>query len=421
MTTQNDKNLPASEHRSTPSPSDNAAGGMRPLAGLKIIELGQLIAGPFASKIMAEFGADVIKVEPPSGDPLRKWRYVHDGTSVWWAAHARNKRSITLDLRQPEGQDVVRQLIADADILIENFRPGAMEKWGLGFDALHAINPKLIMLRVSGYGQTGPYRDRPGFGVIGEAMGGLRYLSGEAGRPPVRVGVSIGDTLSGLHGVIGVLMALRHREQQNGLGQEVDVALYESVFNMMESLLPEFSKFGAIRQPSGASMPGIAPTNAYPCLEGKYALIAGNGDSIFKRLMTLIGREDLASDPALSDNQGRAAQAEMLDQAISDWTSTRSLDDVLDAMNEVGVPVGKSYDAADIADDPHYRARDMILQTTLPDGSSVDVPGIVPKLSRTPGEVDRLAPTLGEHTDEILQDLGIDEATRKKWRERGIL
>lgn len=421
MTTQNDKNLPASKHRSTPSPSDNTAGGMRPLAGLKIIELGQLIAGPFASKIMAEFGADVIKVEPPSGDPLRKWRYVHDGTSVWWAAHARNKRSITLDLRQPEGQDIVRQLIADADILIENFRPGAMEKWGLGFDALHAINPKLIMLRVSGYGQTGPYRDRPGFGVIGEAMGGLRYLSGEAGRPPVRVGVSIGDTLSGLHGVIGVLMALRHREQQNGLGQEVDVALYESVFNMMESLLPEFSKFGAIRQPSGASMPGIAPTNAYPCLEGKYALIAGNGDSIFKRLMTLIGREDLASDPALSDNQGRAAQAEMLDQAISDWTSTRSLDDVLDAMNEVGVPVGKSYDAADIADDPHYRARDMILQTTLPDGSSVDVPGIVPKLSRTPGEVDRLAPTLGEHTDEILQDLGIDEATRKKWRERGIL
>ncbi|MFO7747041.1 MAG: CoA transferase [Orrella sp.] len=394
---------------------------MRPLAGLKIIELGQLIAGPFASKIMAEFGADVIKVEPPAGDPLRKWRYVHEGTSVWWAAHARNKRSITLDLRQPEGQDVVRQLIADADILIENFRPGAMEKWGLGFDALHAINPKLIMLRVSGYGQTGPYRDRPGFGVIGEAMGGLRYLSGEAGRPPVRVGVSIGDTLSGLHGVIGVLMALRHREQQNGLGQEVDVALYESVFNMMESLLPEFSKFGAIRQPSGASMPGIAPTNAYPCLDGKYALIAGNGDSIFKRLMTLIGREDLASNPALSDNQGRAAQAEMLDQAISDWTSTRSLDDVLDAMNGVGVPVGKSYDAADIADDPHYRARDMILQTTLPDGSSVDVPGIVPKLSRTPGEVDRLAPTLGEHTDEILQDLGIDEATRKKWRERGIL
>ena len=397
--------------------SENA---QRPLSGLKIIELGQLIAGPFAAKILAEFGADVIKVEPPAGDPLRQWRYVHDGTSVWWAAHARNKRSMTLDLRQPEGQDIVRRLVADADILIENFRPGAMEKWGLGFEALHAINPKLIMLRVSGYGQTGPYRDRPGFGVIGEAMGGLRYLSGEPGRPPVRVGVSIGDTLSGLHGVIGVLMALRHREQQNGLGQEVDVALYESAFNMMESLLPEYSKFGAVRQPSGASMPGIAPTNAYPCQDGKYALIAGNGDSIFKRLMTLIEREDLATDPALADNPGRAAQAERIDQAIGQWTINRKLEEVLSAMTEAGVPVGKSYDAADIAADPHYQARDMILETTLPDGSVVKVPGIVPKLSRTPGQVDRLAPQLGEHTDEILDQLGIDSSTRAEWRDRGI-
>lgn len=392
----------------------------RPLSGLKVIELGQLIAGPFAAKILGEFGADVIKVEPPAGDPLRQWRYVHDGTSVWWAAHARNKRSITLDLRQPEGQDVVRRMVADADILIENFRPGAMEKWGLGFDALHAINPKLIMLRVSGYGQTGPYRDRPGFGVIGEAMGGLRYLSGEPGRPPVRVGVSIGDTLSGLHGVIGVLMALRHREQQDGLGQEIDVALYESVFNMMESLLPEYSKFGAVRQPSGASMPGIAPTNAYPCQDGKYALIAGNGDSIYKRLMILINREDLAHDPSLADNPGRAAQAERIDQAISDWTTSRTLDEVLSAMTEAGVPVGKSYDAADIAADPHYQARDMILKTTLPDGSVVKVPGIVPKLSRTPGQIDRLAPQLGEHTDEILDQLGIDSDTRADWHKRGI-
>ena len=399
---------------------NTAETAQRPLSGLKIIELGQLIAGPFAAKILAEFGADVIKVEPPAGDPLRQWRYVHDGTSVWWAAHARNKRSMTLDLRQPEGQDIVRRLVADADILIENFRPGAMEKWGLGFEALHAINPKLIMLRVSGYGQTGPYRDRPGFGVIGEAMGGLRYLSGEPGRPPVRVGVSIGDTLSGLHGVIGVLMALRHREQQNGLGQEVDVALYESVFNMMESLLPEYSKFGAVRQPSGASMPGIAPTNAYPCQDGKYALIAGNGDSIFKRLMTLIEREDLATDPALADNPGRAAQAERIDQAIGQWTINRKLEEVLSAMTEAGVPVGKSYDAADIAADPHYQARDMILETTLPDGSVVKVPGIVPKLSRTPGQVDRLAPQLGEHTDEILDQLGIDSSTRAEWRDRGI-
>jgi len=402
---------------------DNQSSGeqIRPLEGLKVIELGQLIAGPFAAKILGEFGADIIKVEPPGGDPLRKWRYVYQGTSVWWAAHARNKRSITLDLRQTEGQEVIKKLVKDADILIENFRPGQMEKWGLGYDVLSEINPGLIMLRVSGYGQTGPYKDRPGFGVIGEAMGGLRFLSGEPGRPPVRVGVSIGDTLSGLHGVIGVLLALRHREQQGGKGQEIDVALYESVFNMMESLLPEYSKFGVVRQPSGSSMPGIAPTNAYLCSDGKYALIAGNGDSIFKRLMSVIGREDLANDPTLADNQGRAAKAEMLDEAISQWTARHTRDEVLEALNQAEVPCGKSYDIADIASDPHYRAREMILQTTLPDGSPIEVPGIVPKLSRTPGKLDRPAPQLGEHTDEILQDLGIDEATRKAWRDKGII
>lgn len=406
----------------TNDPAKHSPEGLtRPLEGLKVIELGQLIAGPFAAKILGEFGADVIKIEPPGGDPLRKWRYMHEGTSVWWAAHARNKRSMTLDLRQPEGQEVVRQLVGQADILIENFRPGQMEKWGLGYDALSQINPGLIMLRVSGYGQTGPYRDRPGFGVIGEAMGGLRYLSGEPGRPPVRVGVSIGDTLSGLHGVIGIMMALRHREQHGGAGQEIDVALYESVFNMMESLLPEYSKFGAIRQPSGASMPGIAPTNAYLCRDGKYALIAGNGDSIFRRLMALIGRTDLSDDETLADNQGRATQADRLDAAIAEWTAQRDLDEVLDDMNRAGVPCGKSYDAADIASDPHYRARDMILKTELPDGSAIEVPGIVPKLSRTPGDVRRQAPKLGEHTQEILEQLGIDAATRKDWQSRGII
>jgi crotonobetainyl-CoA:carnitine CoA-transferase CaiB-like acyl-CoA transferase len=393
-----------------------------PLTGLRVIELGQLIAGPFASKILAEFGADVIKVEPPSGgDPLRGWRLIHEGTSVWWAAHARNKRSLTLDLRTPEGQVIIRQLASDADILIENFRPGTMEKWGLGFKDLHAINPKLIMLRVSGYGQSGPYRDRPGFGVIGEAMGGLRYLSGEPGRPPVRVGVSIGDTLSGLHGVIGVMMALRHREQQGGLGQEVDVALYESVFNMMESLLPEYSKFGAVRQPSGASMPGIVPTNAYLCKDGRYALIAGNGDSIYKRLMESIGRPELANDPELANNVGRAANVERIDQAISDFTCQHDLDSVLELMNKAGVPAGKSYDAADIAKDPHYQARDMILETKLPDGSSVAVPGIVPKLSATPGQITREAPTLGQHTGEILDALGIDSTKQADWKSRGII
>ena len=393
-----------------------------PLSGLKVIEIGQLIAGPFASKILAEFGADVIKIEPPkTGDPLRTWRLLHEGTSVWWAAHARNKRSVTLDLRQPEGQEVIRKLAADADILIENFRPGAMEKWGLGFNDLHALNPKLIMLRVSGYGQSGPYRDRPGFGVIGEATGGLRYLSGEPGRPPVRVGVSIGDTLSGLHGVIGVMMALRHREQQGGVGQEVDVALYESVFNMMESLLPEYSKFGVVRQPSGASMPGIVPTNAYLCNDGRYALIAGNGDSIYKRLMETIGRKDLATDPNLANNIGRAANAERIDAAISDYTQKHSLEFVLEQMNQAGVPAGKSYDAADIAQDPHYQARDMILDATLPDGSTVQVPGIVPKLSLTPGQITRSAPQLGEHTTEVLEELGIGAAQQADWKARGII
>ena len=393
-----------------------------PLSGLRVIELGQLIAGPFASKILAEFGADVIKIEPPkTGDPLRTWRLLHEGTSVWWAAHARNKRSVTLDLRQPEGQEVIRKLAADADILIENFRPGAMEKWGLGFKDLHAINPMLIMLRVSGYGQSGPYRDRPGFGVIGEAMGGLRYLSGEPGRPPVRVGVSIGDTLSGLHGVIGVMMALRHREQQGGVGQEVDVALYESVFNMMESLLPEYSKFGVVRQPSGASMPGIVPTNAYLCHDGRYALIAGNGDSIYKRLMEAIGREDLATEPTLANNVGRAANAERIDAAISAYTEQHPLDFVLEAMNKAGVPAGKSYDAADIAHDPHYQARDMILDATLPDGSVVQVPGIVPKLSQTPGQITRPAPELGQHTAEVLEELGIGAEQQADWKERGII
>jgi len=392
-----------------------------PLDGLKVIELGQLIAGPFAAKILAEFGADVIKIEPPvEGDPLRKWRMLHEGTSVWWAAHARNKRSVTLDLRQPEGPEVIRKLAADADILIENFRPGTMEKWGLGFDDLHRINPKLIMLRVSGYGQTGPYRDRPGFGVIGEAMGGLRHLSGEPGRPPVRVGVSIGDTLSGLHGVIGVLMALRHRDQQSGLGQEVDVALYESVFNMMESLLPEYSVFGAVRQPSGSSLPGISPSNAYLCKDGKYALIAGNGDSIFKRLMKTIGREDLANDSKFGNNSGRAEQADLLDSAISSWTAQKNLDEVLELMEKSGVPAGRVYDAADIANDEHYQARDMLLQVELPDKTKVTVPGIVPKLSLTPGQIKTSAPTLGQHTDEVLASLGFDEATRLSWKQRQI-
>ena len=394
----------------------------KPLTGVRVLEMGQLIAGPFAGKMLAEFGAQVIKIEPPgTGDPLRKWRLLHEGTSVWWAAQSRNKESLTLDLRSPEGQDVAQKLIAQSDVLIENFRPGTLEAWGLGWDELHTLNPGLVMLRVSGYGQTGPYRDRPGFGVVAEAMGGLRHLSGEPGRTPVRVGVSIGDSLSALHGVIGILLALRHRDQNSGEGQMIDVALYESVFNMMESLLPEFSVFGTVRQPAGSSLPGIAPSNAYRCSDGKYALIAGNGDSIFRRLMDLIGRRDLADDPALAQNDGRVKQVERIDSAIAEWANRQPLDDVLAALNEARIPAGRIYDVADIASDPHYRARNMILDAHLHDGTPVQVPGIVPKLSATPGTVNSQAPTLGQHTDAVLERIGIDQTTRDAWRARGII
>ena len=393
-----------------------------PLDGIRVLELGQLIAGPFASRMLAEFGADVIKIETPvTGDPLRKWRMLHEGTSVWWAAQSRNKRSVTLNLRDPEGQEIARRLAAEADVVIENFRPGALEGWGLGWDTLHELNPKLVMLRVSGYGQTGPYRDLPGFGVIGEAMGGLRHLSGEPGRTPVRVGVSIGDSLAALHGVIGILLALRHRDQNGGEGQMIDVALYESVFNMMESLLPEYSVFGAVRQAAGSSLPGIAPSNAYRCRDGKFALIAGNGDSIFRRLMEVIERPDLGDDPALAQNDGRVANVERIDAAISAWTERHSLDEVLAHLNEARIPAGKIYDVADIAADPHYRAREIIVDSTLADGTPVQVPGVLPKLNATPGTIRTLAPALGQHTDEVLATLGLDDAKRAALRARGII
>ena len=391
------------------------------LAGLKVLELGQLIAGPFAAKTLADFGAEVIKVEAPgSGDPLRKWRMLKDGTSVWWQVQSRNKRSLALDLRTAEGQGIVRQLAQEADILIENFRPGAMEGWGLAPDDLIAQNPKLIVLRISGYGQTGPYRNRPGFGVIGEAMGGLRHLTAEPGRVPVRVGVSIGDTLSALHGVIGILLALQHRHV-SGKGQVIDVALYESVFNCMESLLPEYSAFGAVRGPAGSALPGIAPTNAYRCKDGAYALIAGNGDSIFKRLMTLIGRTDLANDPMLGDNAGRVARVEEIDQAIEAWTRQQSVEDVLQALESMSVPAGKIYSITDIASDPHYAARGMLQEITLADGSDLKVPGVVPKLSATPGQHRRNAPNLGQDTDDILKEMGLNSEQIQKLKASGIV
>ena len=394
---------------------------MEPLSGLKVIEMGQLIAGPFAAKTLADFGADVVKIEPPKvGDALRKWRLLKDGTSIWWQVQSRNKRSLSLDLKQAEAQEIVRTLATEADILIENFRPGTLEGWGLDPSDLLKLNPRLIILRISGYGQTGPYRDKPGFGVVAEAMGGLRHLTAEPGRVPVRVGISIGDTLASLHGVIGILLALQERHQ-SGKGQVIDIALYEAVFNCMESLLPEYSAFGEVRQAAGSALPGIAPTNAYQCADGGYVLVAGNGDSIFKRLMKLIGRDDLANDPQLENNDGRVKRVVELDQAIGEWTKTLSTDVALEALDSVAVPAGRIYTVADIAKDPHYKARGNIETIKMHDGSNIDVPGVIPKLSRTPGSIKTLAPDIGQNTDEILRDIGLSDSQVASLKERGVV
>ncbi len=399
----------------TPS---SAAG---PLAGVRVIELGQLIAGPFCGKTLGDFGAEVIKIEPPGkGDPLRKWRLLKDGNSIWWEVQSRNKQSVTLDLTKTEGQDILRSLVREADVLIENFRPGKMEEWGLGYEDLKKINPRLVMVRISGYGQSGPYRDRPGFGVIAESMGGLRYLTAEPGRVPVRVGVSIGDTLAALHGVIGVLMALYHRDTKSGEGQVIDIALYESVFNCMESLLPEFSAFGVVREAAGSALPGIVPSNAYPCRDG-WILIGGNGDGIFKRLMSAIGRDDLGKAPDLGSNDGRVKRVAEIDAAIGAWTGARDKAGALKILDEHDVPSGAIYSVADIAADAQYKARDMILNITTRDGTAVDVPGIVPKLSATPGGIRSTAPRLGEDTVAVLQRAGLKPETIADLRAKGVI
>lgn len=400
----------------TPSPS--AAG---PLAGVRVIELGQLIAGPFCGKTLADFGAEVIKIEPPGkGDPLRKWRLLKNGNSVWWEVQSRNKQSVTLDLTQPEGQDVLRALVKDADVLIENFRPGKMEEWGLGYEDLKKINPKLVMARISGYGQDGPYRDRPGFGIIAESMGGLRYLTAEPGRVPVRVGVSIGDTLAALHAVIGILMALYHRDARGGGGQVIDIALYESVFNCMESLLPEYSAFGVVREAAGSALPGIVPSNAYPCRDG-WILIGGNGDGIFRRLMKAIGRDDYAASPEMASNDGRVKRVADIDGAITAWTTTQDKVTALKVLADHDVPSGAIYSVADIAADAQYRAREMILNIETRDGYTVDVPGIVPKLSATPGRIRSAAPRLGEDTAAVLERAGLKPETLADLRAKGVI
>ena len=398
-----------------------SAPAVSPLAGVRVLELGSLIAGPFCAKTLGDFGAEVIKIEPPGeGDPLRKWRKLRNGTSLWWHVQSRNKQSVTCDLRRPEGQEIVRRLARRAHIVVENFRPGALEKWNLGWDALSRDNPKLILVRISGYGQTGPYRERPGFGAIGEAMGGLRHVTGFPGQPPVRPNLSIGDTIASLHGVIGALLALQH-VKNGGAGQVIDVALYESVFNCSESILPEYDAGGTVRERSGSTLPGIAPSNLYPCQDGSYVLIAGNADSLYKRLMTAIGRADLRDDPALARNDGRAAQMERIDDAIAAWTSRFSQEEVLREMEKAEVPAGRIYTAADIAADPHYAARGMIEKIVASDGEPLKVPGIVPKLSATPGAIRSQAPKLGEHTESVLKEIGFSANEISGLKEKGIV
>jgi len=393
-----------------------------PLTGIRVIEIGTLIAAPFAARLMAEFGAEVIKIEAMGqGDPLRKWRKLHEGTSLWWYLQSRNKKSLALNLKSPEGIEIIKQLALNADVLIENLRPGALEKLGLGWDVLHAINPKLTLVRISGYGQTGPYRDRPGFGAIGEAMGGIRYTTGAPDAAPARAGVSLGDSVASLHAVMGALMSLLRVKTGQGDGQIVDVSLAESVFNLMESLVPEYAMLGHVRERSGGALPGIAPSNTYPTLEGAYVVIAGNSDPIFKRLMHTIGRADLAADPAFAHNDGRAAQSDLIDTAISDWTRTLPIDTVLAELETAEVPAGKIYSAADIAQDPHYQARDMLLASVLPGGASVTMPGIVPKLSETPGGVNWQGPTLGQHTGEVLDGLGLDAEQIERLKAAGVV
>jgi len=393
----------------------------KPLAGLKVVELGTLIAGPFATRLMAEFGAEVIKIESPDGgDPLRQWRMMHEGTSLWWYLQARNKKSITVNLKHPDGLDIVRRLLRDADILVENFRPGVLEKLGLSWEALSAENPRLVMVRLSGYGQTGPYKDKPGFGAIGEAMGGMRFITGFPDRPPVKLGISIGDSIAALYAVIGSLMALRHREKL-GKGQVVDVALYEAVFSMMESLVPEFDVTGYVRERNGNIMPGITPSNTYTARDGKPLIIGANGDAIFKRLMVAMKRPDLASDPQLADNVGRSARADEIYAAIGDWVAAHDFDYVINACEIAEVPATKIFSIADIVEDPQYLARGMIESALLPSGQAFKLPGIVPKMSDTPGSTEWVGPALGQHTDQVLDTLGFSSVEIKQMKENGAI
>ena len=390
----------------------NEANG--PLKGIRVIEMGSLIAGPYAGAVLAQFGAEVIKIEPPGiGDPLRKWRKMDGDTSLWWYSQSRNKKSLTLNLKDSDAQEVLRDLVKDADVLVENFRPGTLEKWNLGWDVLSSINAKLVMLRVSGYGQTGPFAAKPGFAAIAEAIGGLRYLIGYPDRAPVRTGVSIGDTLASLYGVVGTMMALRHAEQ-TGEGQVVDVSLIESVLAVTESLVPEYGVDGTVRERTGSSLPGIAPSNTYLTQDGRYLVLAANGDSIFQRLMHAIGRPDVANDERFKHNDGRAAAADELDEILGSWAASVSLSEALDILERASVPASGINSVAEVFQDEQFKSRGSIERYELKSGLDLYMPAAVPRLTKTPGSTRWLGPKLGEHNRELLEALGLDDAKIRK-------
>jgi crotonobetainyl-CoA:carnitine CoA-transferase CaiB-like acyl-CoA transferase len=380
----------------------------RPLDGVRVVEVGQLLAGPFAGTTLAYFGAEVIKVEPPGdGDPIRGWRLLDDsGTAYWWRSLARNKKSVTANLRTTAGREVVRKLMQTADVVIENFKPGTMEKWGLGPEDFTETNPDLIFARISGYGQTGPNSTKPGYASVTEAYSGFRYVNGFPGEPPVRPNLSIGDTIAGIHAVLGVLLALLERQQNRGTGgQVVDVALYEAMFNLMEGMVPEYSGAGAIREPSGSTITGIVPTNTYLCGDGKHVVIGANGDSIFIRLMQAMGRDDMAADPRYAENAGRVTHQDYIDGVIAVWTKGRSSEEVIAALEAADVPVGPIYNVADMFADPHYQARGMF-ETVQTEQGELAIPAILPKLSATPGATEWPGGAVGAYTDDILQEIG---------------
>jgi len=394
----------------------------RPLEGVRVIELGQLLAGPFTGTILAYFGAEVIKVEPPAGDPIRGWRLVRNGTSLWYRSLGRNKKSVTLDLRTERGRALALQLLDGADVAIENFRPGQMEKWGLGPDQVKARNPGLVYARISGYGQNGPYADKPGYASVTEAFGGFRYINGIPGEAPVRPNISMGDSLAAIHAALGITLALLHRDRRGeGQGQVVDVALYESMFNLMEAIVPEFDGAGAVRGPSGTTVTGIVPTNTYRCDDDVYVVIGGNGDSIFKRLMTAAGRSDMAENPALADNVGRVAHEAEIDEALALWCAAHSSSHIINTLEDVGVPVGPIYSVEDMMADPHYQARGLFEQVEI-DGEPLKIPAILPKLAGTPGRTDWPGGAVGSHNEEILGGLlRLDEEELDALREQGVI